>query len=231
MIDGAPSREGLLNVIAFCVALLVALVLHEVAHGFVAMLNGDKTAKYLGRLSLNPAKHFDWRGLLMMLICGFGWAKPVPVNPHNYKNLKVGSVTVALAGVATNLLLAFVASFFYVWLHSAIPSMDFSNEVLYYMVYLLNVTLQFIIQLNINFALFNLLPLYPLDGYRLLSSFINENNKFMTAIRKYSFYIVIALVALNLVPSLKAFSPMYWYIGKFGGAIVEAFLNFWRLFF
>ena len=104
------TRESLLETIAFLVALLTALVLHEIAHGLVAYWNGDITAKYYGRLSLNPAKHFDIIGLIMMLFVGFGWAKPVPVNPNNFKNRKVGAFTVSLAGIVTNLILAFLFS-------------------------------------------------------------------------------------------------------------------------
>ena len=100
-------REGLLNAAAFVVALLTALILHEIAHGLVALWNGDRTAKQYGRLSPNPIKHFDIVGLLMMLLVGFGWAKPVPINPNNFKNRKTGAITVSIAGVITNLLLAF----------------------------------------------------------------------------------------------------------------------------
>ena len=102
------SREGLLNVVGFVFALICALCLHELAHGLVALWNGDGTAKAYGRLSLNPLRHFDFIGLLFMLFAGFGWAKPVPVNPNNFKNRKLGAVTVSLAGVVTNLLLAFL---------------------------------------------------------------------------------------------------------------------------
>lgn len=102
------SREGLLNVVGFVFALVFALTFHEVAHGVVALWNGDNTAKVSGRLSLNPAKHFDLMGLVFMLLVGFGWAKPVPVNPYNFKNRKLGAVTVSVAGVATNFLLAFL---------------------------------------------------------------------------------------------------------------------------
>ena len=101
------TREGLLNVVAFIPALLMALILHEIAHGLVALWNGDQTAKMYGRLSLNPLKHFDWIGLVMMVLVGFGWAKPVPIDPNNFKKRKLGCITVSIAGVITNLFLAF----------------------------------------------------------------------------------------------------------------------------
>ena len=110
------SRESLLSVGAFIVALLFALILHEVAHGLAALCFGDSTAKSYGRLSLNPAKHFDWFGLLMMLVCGFGWAKPVPVNTSNFKKQTAGMICVSLAGVVTNLILAFLFSGLTLWM-------------------------------------------------------------------------------------------------------------------
>lgn len=97
------GRLGLLYVLALLFAIVFALVLHEVAHGLVALWNGDPTAKMYGRLSLNPLKHFDIFGLLMMLIVGFGWAKPVPVDPRNFKKYKTGCVTVSIAGILTNI--------------------------------------------------------------------------------------------------------------------------------
>ena len=89
-----------------------ALVLHEIAHGLVALWNGDTTAKNMGRLSMNPVKHFDLVGLVMMLAVGFGYAKPVPVNPYNFKHYRRGLFTVAIAGICMNLLLAFFGSLF-----------------------------------------------------------------------------------------------------------------------
>lgn len=115
------GRLGLLYVLALLFAIVFALVLHEVAHGLVALWNGDPTAKMYGRLSLNPLKHFDIFGLLMMLIVGFGWAKPVPVDPRNFKKYKTGCVTVSIAGILTNILLAFVSAMVYVAIYVNVP--------------------------------------------------------------------------------------------------------------
>ena len=104
------TRETLLIVLAEILAVVFALVLHELAHGLIALLNGDNTAKLYGRLSVNPLRHFDIVGLAMMLLVGFGWAKPVPINPNNFKNRKVGAITVSVAGIVTNLLLAFLCA-------------------------------------------------------------------------------------------------------------------------
>ena len=221
------TRESLLKTIAFIVALLIALVLHEVAHGLVAYWNGDITAKYYGRLSLNPAKHFDIVGLLMMLFVGFGWAKPVPVNPNNFKNRKAGAITVSLAGVVTNLILAFLFSSLIVFLRS----ISFETvSTTYYVVLFLYCLGLYTTALNINFALFNLLPLYPLDGYRLLSCFVDERNNTMTFLRRNSFYIMLALILIDNIPILQNFSPINWYISIFGNKIMVLFQQFWGLF-
>lgn len=222
------SREGLLNVVAFIPALLMALILHEIANGLVALWNGDRTAKNYGRLSLNPLKHFDWIGLVMMLLVGFGWARPVPINPYNFKNRKVGCITVSIAGVVTNILLAFLFSMGVV-LFGQISVELYSP--LYYFVYFCYALCTLAMQLNVNFALFNILPLYPLDGYRLLSCFVNERNRFMTFLRKYSLYVLLGFIVLNYIPIVGNYSPLNLYIGSLGGYIKSGFTAFWRLIF
>lgn len=224
----APNgRYGLLNVLAFIVALLSALVLHELAHGLVALWNGDPTAKAYGRLTLNPIKHFDWIGLILMFLVGFGWAKPVPVNPNNFKDRKVGAITVSIAGVTTNIFLAFIAAMVYVLFLKITPQTQSAEYAVYFFVVLAQLTCQ----LNVHFALFNLLPLYPLDGYRLLSCFIDERNGAMLFIRRYSLYIMLGFIVLNSISILSFISPLNWYLAEFGGLIQGGFYKFWRLIF
>ncbi|MCH5156921.1 MAG: site-2 protease family protein [Clostridiales bacterium] len=231
--NGRIDRYGLLNVVAFIVALFVALILHEIAHGLVALWNGDNTAKAYGRLSLNPIKHFDWMGLLLMLIVGFGWAKPVPVNPNNFRNRKVGAITVSIAGVVTNITIAFFAAMGWVLLSKV--NVYGMKDGLYYFVYFCAQLMNMLLALNVSFALFNILPLYPLDGYRLLSCFVSQDNGFMRFLRKYSYYIVLGFVALNLlsayIPVIPNLSPLYWYVSGLGGLIRNGFEQFWRLIF
>ena len=152
-----------------------------------------------------------------------------PVDPRNYKNYKTGSVTVALAGIIINTILAFLF---------AMPTVILGNldiaqmsESVYYLVSFFYFFSRLMVQLNISFALFNLLPLYPLDGYRLIASFVNENNRFMTFMRRYSLYIMLGLILLDNIPYVSAFSPFNLYIGTVGGWIQEGFIAFWRLIF
>lgn len=226
-VNAPTARYGLLTVLAFVVALLSALVLHEIAHALVALWNGDPTAKVYGRLSLNPIRHFDWVGLILMFLVGFGWAKPVPVNPNNFKNRKVGAITVSIAGVLTNLILAFLGAMTYTLFAKITPQ----NQSAAYAVYFFEALASLMCQLNVSFALFNLLPLFPLDGYRLLSCFVDENNGAMRFLRRYSLYIMLGFIIFNSFSILSVFSPLHWYIGEFGGLIQNGFYNFWRLIF
>lgn len=221
------SREGLLNVLAFVIALLSALVLHEIAHGLVALWNGDSTAKLYGRLSLNPIRHFDLIGLVMMFLVGFGWAKPVPVDPRNFKNKKVGAITVSVAGILTNLIIAFFSAMGLTLFYMVIPK----SEGMYYFIHFCRATMSLMLQLNVSFALFNILPLFPLDGYRLLSCFVDENKPFMVFLRKYSLYILLGFIVLNYIPYVSAYSPLNLYLVRFGGLVQDGFFNLWRLIF
>ena len=140
---GGSIYETLALLAFYAIAVLSALILHEVAHGLVALWCGDPSAKFAGRLSLNPAKHLDGFGTLCFLLFGFGWATPVPINSLNFKHRKTGCILVSLAGIAVNLVLAFIASFFYVLLAGSVWQ--------YFFMYM------FLI--NIVFATFNLLPI------------------------------------------------------------------------
>lgn len=147
---------NLSTILASIVAIAVAISVHEFGHAYSAHLLGDDTAKMYGRMTLNPAKHLDAMGLIAMLIVHIGWAKPVPVNPNNFKNYKVGNIIVSLAGVTANIITAIICI-----LINKYVNMDAINLIAYYvMIY------------NVGFAAFNLLPIPPLDGWGVISSFI-----------------------------------------------------------
>ncbi len=211
--------SDILTFLIALVAIVLSIMLHEVAHGLVALWNGDDTAKRAGRLNLNPVSHFDPVGFLMLIFLRFGYAKPVPVNPYNFKNRKVGMFTVSVAGVTLNLILAF---FCY-------PLFVVCSEINYLSTFLL-----YMVVVNLNLAAFNLLPLYPLDGYRILNCFIPETNKFMSFLKNYSRYILIFLLALGIIRDVLDlplwFDPLSWLLNKIMEFFINAFDAFWGLF-
>lgn len=198
-------RMMLVELVAFLGALYFAIVLHEVAHGAVALWNGDDTAKINGRLTLNPVKHIDVTGAIMMLIIGIGWAKPVPVNPYNFREYKRGMVLVALAGVVTNLILcavslglmAAVAA-----IYRATMTVDTLFTFGYYILYLFLDLFMYSAVLNVSLAGFNLLPIFPLDGFRLVEIFTKPNNGYVTFMRRYGLYVYFALIGLGLLADI-----------------------------
>lgn len=144
------------NILVQIVGIAVAISVHEFAHAYSAHLLGDDTAKMYGRMTLNPAKHLDIMGLIAMLIVHIGWAKPVPVNPNNFKNYKVGNVIVSLAGVTANIIISIICVIIKKHVN----------------MYAITEITSAIIIYNVSFAAFNLLPIPPLDGWGVISSFI-----------------------------------------------------------
>lgn len=165
--------------------LIIAMVIHEYAHARVAVAMGDDTPRLGGRLTLNPVSHIDPIGLLMLFIVQFGWAKPVMINPNNFRNWKKGELYVSLAGPGANLLTAFVALLFMaIYVKLGFPMSRGLQMVMY-----------LIVLYNINFAIFNMIPLPPLDGSKVLMSFLSDEWQYkFAAIERYSFIILIALI-------------------------------------
>ena len=173
--------------VTLAVLLLYSVILHELAHGWAAYRMGDATAKWLGRLTLNPIKHLDPIGSLMLLIVGFGWAKPIPINLENIPapQRRKGLILVSAAGVAANILIAFCALL--LWrLISPEP-----GSMLYQVLYLLS-------HINIMLAAFNLIPIPPLDGSKILMGFTPESfNRVLYQIEPFGFFIVLGLLFLG----------------------------------
>ena len=153
---------------------LLAIMLHEVSHGFVAERFGDPTARLLGRLNLNPFKHLDPVGSIAVFVFGFGWAKPVPVNPSNFRRPRKDMVWVALAGPLTNLMLALFSAVLLRLLAWFEPASSGDGSLLLQMLTPLNMMVAFSLYINVLLAVFNLLPVPPLDGGRILMGFVPD---------------------------------------------------------
>lgn len=192
--------------------LLFSVILHEVAHGLAALYFGDHTAQRAGRLTLNPIPHIDPIGTvllpLLLVISGsrflFGWAKPVPVNPLNFRDIKTGELVVSGAGIAVNFALVILGTFFFHLLGANLSPIFLA-------------LLQFVININLILAIFNLLPIPPLDGSKVLMALLPPHLAAQFAqLERYGFFILLAL----------------WFI-PFGnttllGAILGVILNFFH---
>ncbi len=202
---------GLLNLLmkdplAFAlvsIPLLFSVILHEVAHGWVAYRMGDPTAKWLGRLSLNPLKHLDPIGTLMLFLVGFGWAKPVPVNFRQIPDQRKGLIFVSAAGIVTNILLAFFALLFFRIIAASGSRMTMIP--VYY-------AAQYMFQINITLAALNLIPIPPLDGSKILMGIASERTRYSLArLEPYGFFIIIGLLYLGILDPFIGF--FRWIIG------------------
>ena len=186
--------------------LLFALVFHEFAHGWVANKLGDPTAKYAGRLTLNPMAHLDMFGSLMILFVGFGWAKPVPVDSRYLANPRTDMMKIAFAGPAANLLLAFIAG---VLIRATGYFGPFTTMLIMFT------------QINIMLAVFNMIPIPPLDGSQIFSGMmIRKNPDLVMKLQMYGPQILMGLILFGMFTS---FSPIW--------MIISPFVNFFMLLF
>lgn len=180
----------LMQIFAMLIVIFLILPFHEWAHAFTSSLLGDKGVKYRGRLTLNPLSHIDPMGALCLILFGFGWAKPVPVDPRYYKNPKVGMAITALAGPLANILAAFGGMLIYISLLGFVPFEFLFSDVFGYIA----IFLSYFVELNIVLAVFNLIPVPPLDGSKILFAFLPD--KIIYQINRYQQYYVIAIFAL-----------------------------------
>lgn len=203
------------------IALLTALPFHEFAHAWAANKMGDSTARWQGRMTLNPVKHLDPFGALLMLFTGIGWAKPVPINPYNFRNPKKGMALSALAGPLSNLLLAFLSAVLYKLL--VIPAVMLDGSMLADLMDGLRNIFYTMISVNVGLAVFNLLPVPPLDGSRVLNLFLPQHTYF--AIMKYERMIMIfmmfAIFSGILDGPLSFFRSIIWQVLDFCTGFID----------
>ncbi|NLI53861.1 MAG: site-2 protease family protein [Clostridiales bacterium] len=198
-------------------AILIGLTVHEWAHAYAAYRLGDSTARNLGRMTLNPIAHIDPIGFLMLLLIGFGWARPVPVNPRNFKNYRRDDILVSLAGIGMNFVTAFLFSFIYV---AGVLKWGLATNEAFMNIF------GSIITINLALAIFNLIPIYPLDGSHVLESLlVRKIPRFFMFLRQYGQWILLGLLLLGVVSTVLGylisgissgfFSVAAWFVNLF----------------
>ena len=197
LISGGDTREFIIRMLLRLPIVLLMLSIHETAHGYVANKLGDPTAKNLGRLTLNPIKHLDPIGFICMILFGIGWANPVPINTRNFKNPRRDMALSGTAGPISNLLLAAVFAILLKISFMLLSPISFANETA---LLIANLFLQFLIigiQINVTFAIFNLIPIPPFDGSRIFYVFLPP--KYYFGVMRYERYIALGFFLLLML--------------------------------
>ena len=236
---------SIIQLILSAMAALVALTIHEFAHGYVAYKLGDDTAKSEGRLSLNPMKHLDPFGVMCMIFFHFGWAKPVPIDPRNFKNPRGGFALTAVAGPLTNLIVGFFTAFLYLLCMATFKegnSIFVNNLQINILLFLL-----YFFSINIGLGIFNLIPIPPFDGSRILNVILPERLYFKVMryerqiywcviawllLGQYVYYALLSIPFIANVPALSAIAKIFSLSDILSGAInaiANGMLKFWRL--
>ena len=215
-------RGAVIELLFTLLIVLFALSVHEAAHGYIAYKMGDPTAKNLGRLTINPTKHLEPIGFIAMLVFGFGWAKPVPINTRNFKNPKTGMALSGIAGPASNLLMGIVGTILYGFLTPWCIKMSLSEGLVANLANVLPMFFYLLAMYNFIFMAFNLIPLPPFDGSRFFYAFLPIKVYFK--VMKYERYILIGMfIVLFILSRLFNFSPFTWIADKIFTAIATPF--------
>lgn len=226
--------SGLLMLLAIVIVGAFAIMLHEVSHGYAAYLNGDYTAKYAGRLTLNPLKHFDILGTIMMLLVGFGWAKPVPIDSRNFRSYRKGMLMTSLAGVTMNLMLAIVALIGLCIVTAIFGAADIvvsmvgvlyygagSSAAARYAYQFFYYLCAYGVTINMTLFLFNLIPIYPLDGFRVVETLAKPDNAYVRFNYRYGNFLLIGVILIFTI---------FGYIARYIGVDLNVFGQYQGLF-
>ena len=209
--------SALLDALQRVLAVLVCLTVHETCHGLAAMVLGDPTAKRMKRLSFNPIHHIDWLGLASMFICGFGWAKPVPVDMRYFKNPRLGMAITALAGPASNFILSFLMLFGASLISNVLVGPEYT-AVASFLIWLFDFFVT-TAALSVGLGLFNLLPIPPLDGSKILAVVLPEKLYYLQLrYERFGMLLLMAIIWLDLggnYLTLAIQTVYYWMVGLF----------------
>lgn len=202
--------DRVLQFVARVLTLLLVIPIHESAHVLVARWFGDDTAERAGRISLNPMDHFDPIGTILMILTGFGWAKPVPINPVRMKKFRAGIALTALAGPVSNILAAFVGALAYAIVLCTETGYEASTSSAITPMSCVILLIRYFFSVNIGLAVFNMIPLPPLDGYNVLSYFTSAkvDRWFHQHQREVSMAFFIVIISINFLPSW--INPLYY---------------------
>ncbi|MCR4661927.1 MAG: site-2 protease family protein [Clostridia bacterium] len=204
---------------AMIIASVISITVHEFAHAYSAHLCGDDTAKINGRMTLNPLAHMDIIGFILLVIVGFGWAKPVPVDTDNLRNRKRDSLFVFSSGVISNIVMCFVSMLILFLLRNVIIGLVRFDTGIVYLGYFLSYLLQYLMLINLMLAFFNILPIYPLDGFNILVLFSKRRNAYIDFMLKYGSFVLIGIILVSNIleyANLNYLNVFYWvrYLGQ-----------------